>query len=178
MIVIVMGVSGSGKSTIGRALAAALGLPFIEGDDYHPRANVDKMAAGQPLDDADRAPWLATLAEVLARAEAEGGGVLACSALKKRYRDVLRSGLTGEARVVYLDGSASLLAERLANRDGHFFPPHLLASQFEALEPPADAVYVDLRKGVGEIVEEAVAALATPPPSSPPPGEAPRRASR
>ena len=160
MIVIVMGVSGSGKSTIGRALAGVLGLPFVEGDDYHPRANVDKMAAGQPLDDADRAPWLAALSEVLAKAEADGtGAVLACSALKKRYRDVLKSRLSAKPQVVYLDGSASLLAERLAGRDGHFFPPHLLASQFEALEPPADAIYVDLRKTVGEIVEEAAAAI-------------------
>lgn len=183
MIVIVMGVSGSGKSTIGRALARALALPFVEGDDYHPRANVEKMASGQPLDDADRAPWLEALAAVLAEAEQTGGSVLACSALKKRYRDVLKSELSTKPQVVYLDGSASLLAERLAGRDGHFFPPHLLASQFEALEPPADAIYVDLRKSVEEIVSEAVAALRavggpTPPPSSPPPSAAPRRASR
>ena len=160
MIVIVMGVSGSGKSTIGRALARALGLPFVEGDDYHPRANVDKMASGQPLDDDDRAPWLAALADVLAKAEADGtGAVLACSALKQRYRDVLESRLSAKPHVIYLDGSAALLAERLAGRDGHFFPPHLLASQFEALEPPEDAIWVDLRKSIEAIVSEAIAAL-------------------
>lgn len=159
MIVIVMGVSGSGKSTVGSAVARELALPFIEGDDYHPPANVAKMASGLPLDDADRWPWLATLAEVLAKAERDGGGVLACSALKKAYRDMLSSGLSAKPHVVYLDGSASLLAERLANRDGHFFPPHLLASQFEALEPPVDAIYVDLRKSVEEVVADAVRAL-------------------
>ena len=160
MIVIVMGVSGSGKSTIGRALAERLSLPFIEGDDYHPADNVHKMASGRPLDDTDRAPWLAALADVLAKAEAAGtGAVLACSALKRRYRDVLKSGLSAKPHVIYLDGSAALLAERLAGRDGHFFPPHLLASQFEALEPPVEAIWVDLRKSVEEIVEDAMVAL-------------------
>ena len=150
-----MGVSGSGKTSIGRGLAEALGLPFVEGDDHHPPANRAKMAGGTPLDDADRAPWLAALARLLADAEPTGGCVLACSALKAAYRDVLREPLARPLHVVYLDGSFELLAARLAARKGHFFPPELLASQFETLERPADAVDVDISRPIAEVVQQA-----------------------
>ncbi len=159
MVIIVMGVSGSGKSTIGVRIALALDLPFVEGDDFHPKANRDKMAAGIPLDDDDRAPWLEALAEVLAKAEADRGCVLACSSLKQAYRDTLGSRLSAKPTIVYLHASKQLLAERLAERQGHFFPVRLLDSQLDTLERPTDALELDLRKGVDELVAEAVAAL-------------------
>ena len=154
-----MGVSGSGKTTIGRALADRLGLPYIEGDDYHPPANVAKMTAGEALTSLDRQPWLERLAEVLAKAEDEGGGVLASSALRAAYRDTLRSKLDAELRVVYLAGEYDLLLARLNGREGHFFPPHLLRSQFEALELPRRAITVNVDQPVSAIVDEAIERL-------------------
>ena len=162
-----MGVSGSGKTSIGRGLAEALGLPFIEGDDYHPAANRAKMSAGEPLDDDDRAPWLAELGRVLAAAEADGGAVLACSALKEKYRDALRQPLRHPLHIVYLDGSYELLAARLAGRKGHFFPPELLASQFEALERPADAVDVDISRPIPDVIQQAYRGITRRTPRSP-----------
>ena len=153
--ILVMGVSGAGKTSIGRGLAEALGLPFVEGDDYHPPANREKMASGQPLDDDDRAPWLAELAGVLAEAEREGGSVLACSALKRAYRQVLSGQLSHPLHVVYLDGSQELLSARLRARKGHFFPPELLDSQFETLERPEGAVDVDISRPIAEVVQQA-----------------------
>ncbi len=134
--IVVMGVSGCGKSTVGRALATALGLPFVEGDDLHPPRNVALMAAGTPLTDDDRADWLRTLSEVLAGAAARGQGVVvSCSALKRRYRDVLRSGAPA-LRLVFLHGSRALLAERVATRTHRYMPASLLDSQLQTLEPP------------------------------------------
>ena len=150
-----MGVSGAGKTSIGRGLAEALALPFVEGDDYHPPANRAKMASGQPLDDDDRAPWLAELVRVLAAAEREGGAVLACSALKRSYRQVLSSELSTPLHVVYLDGTRELLSARLRARRGHFFPPELLDSQFDTLERPEDAVDVDISRPIAEVVQQA-----------------------
>ena len=138
MIVVVMGVSGAGKTTIGQALAAALGWPFVEADDLHPPANVAKMARGEPLDDADRAPWLEAVA---ARMRALDDGVVACSALRERYRDVLR--VRPDVRFVLLDVPPALLQQRLAARRGHFMPPSLLPSQLATLERPADAIVID-----------------------------------
>jgi gluconokinase len=126
---VVMGVSGCGKSTVGKALAAALGARFVEGDAYHPAANVAKMSAGLALDDADRAAWLLDLQTPLREARARGEGiVLSCSALKRRYRDVLRAA-DPTLRFAHLDGARTLLAERLGARVGHYMPPSLLASQ-------------------------------------------------
>jgi gluconokinase len=131
-----MGVSGAGKSLIGASLARALGLEFIEGDAYHPPENVARMSAGIALTDDDRQTWLAAIATRLAAAGAETGLVVSCSALKRRYRDVLRAG-TAAVQFVYLAGTRTLLEQRLAGRRGHFMPSLLLDSQLAILEPPA-----------------------------------------
>ena len=159
-IYVIMGVAGSGKTTIGELLAHALGIPFVEGDDLHPRANVERMAQGIPLTDEDRWPWLLAIAQRMRDAELSGTGlVVTCSALKRRYRDLLRSEGAAEARFVYLRGSQPTIAERLKRRRGHFMPASLLESQFAALEEPgADeraAVY-DIRESPDAIVASLV----------------------
>ncbi len=149
-----MGVAGAGKSTVGEALARALGWPFVEGDALHPPANVAKMRRGEPLDDADRAPWLRAIAdEIRARPDA----VVACSALREAYRAALR--VRPDVRFVFLDVPRALLDERLAKRRGHFMPPTLLASQLATLERPADAVTVDGAQPVAAQVATIRAAL-------------------
>lgn len=156
--IVVMGVSGTGKSTIGLGLAAALGMPFVEGDDLHPDANVAKMAAGIPLTDADRAPWLDRIAAELDRAVA-----VACSALKRSYRDRLRVAAP-DLVLVYLHGAPELLASRMAQRDGHFMPTSLLQSQLSTLEEPAsdeDVIPVDVMLRPDEIVDLVVERLLT-----------------
>src|SRR5262245_26381976 len=129
-----MGVSGSGKSTVGALLARSLHVPFLEGDSFHPARNVERMAAGIALTDDDREGWLQSLAQQL-RQHAAQGVVLSCSALKRRYRDVLRSGAPDLA-LLHLAGSADVLAQRMAARSGHYMPPSLLSSQLDTLEPP------------------------------------------
>jgi gluconokinase len=145
MILILMGVSGSGKTTVGKVLANDLGWTFVEADDFHLPANVEKMRGGTPLTDEDRRPWLealrARIDEACGRREHV---VLACSALKDEYRDYLEEGCPGGVRYVYLRGSEDLIRRRLEERRGHFMNPNLLASQFEALEPPTGAVAVDV----------------------------------
>jgi len=144
MIIVVMGVAGSGKTTVGRALAASLGWDFADADDFHPPENIAKMSAGRPLDDADRAPWLAALRAWIDACLARGGdAVVTCSALKRRYRDVLLPD-TPRVRLVYLQGSRELLAARLRSRPDHFMKPGMLDSQLAALEPPADALALDI----------------------------------
>jgi gluconokinase len=155
-VIVVMGVSGTGKSTIGRALAETLDLPFVEGDDLHPASNVAKMAAGTPLTDADRAPWLDLIAGQLVRPV-----VVTCSALKRSYRDRLRVAAP-DLVLVYLHGSPELLATRMAQRDGHFMPTALLESQLATLEEPAadeEAIGVDVSLQPEEIVELVTARL-------------------
>ena len=135
---ILMGVSGSGKTTIGARLARALGSEFVEGDDLHPPENVTRMTAGIPLTDDDRRGWLLAIAARLREAKrARIGLVVSCSALKRSYRDLLRSVGEAEVRFVYLAGSRALFAERLAQRRGHFMPPSLLESQLSILEEPS-----------------------------------------
>lgn len=158
---VVMGVAASGKSTIGARLARALDVPFIDGDDLHPAANVERMAAGIPLTDEDRRPWLLAIAARLRDASRAGQGlVVACSALKRRYRDLLRSAGEAEVRFVYLKGNGTLLAERMSQRRGHFMPAALLESQLTALEEPApdeNAWVCDIGATPDAIVAELVA---------------------
>lgn len=161
-----MGVSGCGKSTVGAALASALGVEFVEGDAFHPPENVARMAAGTPLTDADRAGWLRTLAAHIAQA-APRGVVVSCSALKRSYRDVLRGG-SAVLRFVWLDLPRAELEARMARRTGHYMPASLLDSQLATLEPPqADeaAIRVDGTQATDTLVAEALArlGLATPP---------------
>ena len=138
LAIVVMGVTGVGKTTIGRLLAARAGCPFVEGDDLHPAANVAKMSAGQPLDDADRLPWLTAIAREIDLALAEGRTmVVACSALKRSYRQVL-GGSDCRVIFVHLTGDPTLIASRIAGRKDHFMPPQLLASQYATLESPDD----------------------------------------
>ncbi len=157
-----MGVSGCGKSTLAQALANALAVDFIEGDDLHPAANVQRMRAGIALTDADREHWLATIGARLGAAHAQGRGVVvACSALKRRYRDQLRRHAPA-LRLVHLHGDASLLAERMNLRSGHYMPPSLLPSQLETLElptPDEDAVALDIRMPPARQIEQALNAL-------------------
>jgi gluconokinase len=148
VIVIVMGVSGSGKTTIGQALAEQLGWRYLDADDYHPAANVAKMAAGTPLQDADRWPWLDQLNSVL---QEEKDAILGCSALKESYRQRLTAGLK-DFRIVYLRGSFELLSRRAGERKHRFMPASLLKSQFEALEPPRGAIEVDVAQSMAACV--------------------------
>ena len=161
-IVVVMGVSGSGKTTIGRAAAAALGAEFLEGDEFHPAANVAKMSRGEPLDDADRAPWLDRMADALARAKSAGRSVvLAASVLKRSYRDRLRRAAP-DLRLVYLRGGEELIHERMAARKAHFMPAGLLDSQFAALEEPGpdeSAIVIDVTPPMDMIMAQLVRLL-------------------
>lgn len=159
--IVVMGVSGSGKSTVGAALAHRLRVPYLDADTLHPRANVAKMAAGQPLNDEDRYPWLERVGEWLARHR--DGGVVSCSALKRKYRDLLRAHCP-PVEFVHLSGSAELIGRRVVARAGHFMPPALLQSQLDALESlGADerGVVVDVSEEVPTIVEALLASSAS-----------------
>ncbi|MGW5097775.1 gluconokinase [Streptomyces nodosus] len=159
-VVVVMGVSGTGKTTIGALLAARLGVPYAEGDDFHPPANIAKMSAGIPLDDEDRQPWLDAIG-AWAHERAGHGGVVSSSALKRAYRDRLRAAAPGVV-FVHLTGDRSLIEERLAHRQGHFMPTTLLDSQFAALQPlKADerGVAVDVSGSPEEITARALNAL-------------------
>lgn len=155
MIVLVMGVAGAGKSTLGAALAGRLGWRFIDADSHHPPENVAKMAAGIALGDADRWPWLELLNRILKQ---ESSVVLACSALKESYRRRLLEGV-GESRIVYLHGSCELIAERLARRRHRYMPASLLESQFVALEPPAGAIAIDVAADPARCVDAIVERL-------------------
>ena len=157
MVYVIMGVSGCGKTAVGEALVAKLGLPFYDGDQFHPPANVAKMSASIPLNDDDREPWLRAMAAKIREWNAAGGAILGCSALKKKYRDTLREG--SKVTFVFLDGTKELLAKRLHDRKGHFFPPSLLDSQFDTLERPANAIRVSIDQELDAVVTEIVAKI-------------------
>ena len=151
---IIMGVSGSGKTSVGKALAEKLGWEFFDADDFHPPANVAKMANGIPLDDADRDPWLAALHDLISASLAAGRpGVLACSALKQRYRQQLVRD-NENVQVVYLKGSYDLIWSRMQHRADHYMKPHMLKSQFDALEEPGNVFTVDIAVPIEEIVQQ------------------------
>jgi gluconokinase len=162
---VVMGVSGSGKSTIADRLAARLGWRYEDGDRFHPPANVAKMSAGHPLTDEDRWPWLQAIADEIDRlSEAGQRAVIACSALKRSYRDILVHG-RDDVRIVFLNGTQDLIAKRLAARKGHFMPPGLLASQFKTLEPPQPGerpITVSIDAPVETIVDDIIGQLKVP----------------
>lgn len=154
--VVVMGVAGCGKSAVGQRMAAQLGLPLIEGDDFHPERNIQKMQQGIALTDADRADWLLALGAELGRHG--GGAILTCSALKRAYRETLRAAVA-QLRFVHLDISQAESLRRVASRPGHFYPPSLVASQFEALQPPAGeagVVILDATRPLDDLARSAV----------------------
>lgn len=163
--IVVMGVSGCGKTSVAEGLAASLGAAFIEGDSLHPAANVEKMSRGIPLTDEDRWPWLDAIGQVLAQALGKDGSVVvSCSALKRAYRDRLRQAAGGALAFVFLKGSRELLVSRMAARQGHFMPASLLDSQLATLEDPSGepgVVTVDIDASVEEIVAAALQGLAS-----------------
>lgn len=148
-----MGVSGCGKSSVGEALAARLGIPYVDGDDLHPPENVEKMRAGTPLTDADRWPWLDRVAGVL---HDSAPVIVGCSALKRAYRDRIRVGAVGPVTFVHLAGDRDLIAARMGSRTGHYMPPSLLDSQFAALEPPGpdEAITMNIALPLRQLVDE------------------------
>jgi gluconokinase len=162
--IIVMGVSGSGKSSVGEKIAEALHLPFVEGDALHPASNVEKMSKGIPLTDEDRMPWLDRIGEAMKASLAKGEGtIVSCSALKHIYRERLRAAAGGNLYFVYLEGSKELLTDRMGHRKGHFMPTSLLESQLETLEVPTGeqgVVTVDIDDTIEGIAAEALKALA------------------
>src|SRR3990172_3808506 len=154
MVLILIGVSGSGKTTVGSKLAEALGWRYFEADDFHPPENVAKMSQGIPLSDADRAPWLAAMHQQIRDLNAAGEpGVMTCSALKQAYREAL-AGAEPDVHFVYLRGDLETIQGRLNARRDHFMPPGLLASQFRTLEEPAEALVIDIRQAPEAIVRE------------------------
>ena len=167
-VLVLMGVSGSGKTTVGTQLADALGWPFVDGDDFHPEANVEKMASGQPLTDDDRWPWLRAIRDFIhERLERGEPALVACSALKGAYRDVLLDGNDG-AYIVHLSGSYNLIRERMEARTDHFFDAEMLQSQFDALEVPdaEDVLTVSIDqppRAIVQEIQERCAALHGPP---------------
>ncbi len=159
MVLIFMGVAGSGKTTVAKLFAEKTGATFYEGDDFHPPENIAKMRAGISLTDADRESWLQTLRKIIVRALAKNEfSMLTCSALKAKYREALAAD-DSRVRFVYLAGTPALIEQRLKNRSGHFMPPTLLASQFAILEPPVDALTFDCEKPPEEIVAELIQTL-------------------
>jgi gluconokinase len=163
LLIVVMGVAGSGKTTIASRLAERLGVPFVEGDSLHPVANVRKMSAGIPLNDDDRWPWLKAIGERMEAERASGHGVVvSCSALKRSYRDGIRLEVHGPVHFVLLNGPRDLIAARMKQRKGHFMPAALLDSQFATLEPPAadeHATVLDISHTIAQLVDEAYSAV-------------------
>jgi len=156
-VYIVMGVTGSGKSTFGKLLADRLMIPFYDGDDYHPASNIIKMSKGNPLTDEDREPWLKILSVQIKDWANSGGAVLACSSLKKSYRKILNG--SSKAVFIYLAASKDLIQNRLENRKGHFMPSELINSQFKALEEPVNAIKIDASFSTNENINHVIKQL-------------------
>lgn len=163
-LIVVMGVAGSGKTTIASGLAETLGVPFVEGDSLHPPANVKKMASGMPLTDEDRWPWLRAIGDRMEIERVTGHGVVvSCSALRHAYRDCLRKQVHGTVQFILLEGSPELIGDRMRKRKGHFMPPALLDSQFATLEKPTPeehAVVLDISHTIPALLAEAVHSVA------------------
>ena len=151
-IIYIMGVAGSGKSTTGIKLSEATAIPFFDADDFHPPANKEKMQAGNPLNDADRQDWLIKINELAKENSQKSGAIIACSALKEKYRKQLSEGITSPVYWILLQGSFGLIQERMKARKDHFMPAGLLQSQFETLETPGYAINIDIKKDPDEIV--------------------------
>jgi gluconokinase len=158
MVVVMMGPAGAGKSTVGRALAEALGCPFRDADNLHSPESIEKLRAGRRLTDEDRLPWLRRVHQEILRLASDAGGVVACSALRQRYRAILAEGVP-DVRWVYLQASPDVLRSRLSTRRGHFAGPAIVDSQLEALEPPADALTLDATLPVDALVAHIRAAV-------------------
>ena len=165
-IIVIMGVSGCGKSTTGAALGAYFGKPYLDGDDFHPAANVEKMRSGEPLTDEDRWPWLAELGSAMCENAMRNGRVFAgCSALKRSYREALVEAAGEPILFIHLSGSRALIAERMAARSGHYMPTGLLDSQIATLEPPGDdevAVQVDIAQPVEAVMQQCIRVIESP----------------
>ncbi|MEO1487366.1 MAG: gluconokinase [Bacteroidota bacterium] len=159
-IFIIMGVSGTGKSTIGKLLSEKLDVPFFDGDDFHPERNILKMKSGQPLNDEDRKDWLLALNDLAKKQQKSNGGIIACSALKQVYREMLNVALEPPLTFIFLEGSFELIASRMEARKDHFMPVDLLRSQFDALEIPEDAIHADISKPPNIMVDEILQKLA------------------
>lgn len=160
VIIYIMGVSGSGKTTIGKKLSAKMNIPFFDGDDFHSHVNKEKMKAGQPLTDDDRHDWLIRINDLAKKQLKQDGAVIACSALKDKYRNVLSKGITVPLFWVFLQGSYTLIRSRMESRTDHFMPPTMLSSQFEALEIPRQSITIDVSKDPDEIVETIISQVA------------------
>lgn len=158
-IVYIMGVSGSGKSTIGRQLSAITGMPFFDGDDFHPPANKEKMKAGQPLNDDDRKDWLTRMNELAKEQSQQKGAIIACSALKEKYRKVLAEDIESHVKWVLLQGDFALIQKRMEARKGHYMPASLLQSQFDTLEQPGNAIVINIDNDPEEMVADILSQL-------------------
>jgi carbohydrate kinase (thermoresistant glucokinase family) len=159
IIIYIMGVSGSGKTTIGKSLAGRTGIPFFDGDDFHSKANKEKMKAGHPLDDDDRKDWLLSINKLAKEETRKKGAIIACSALKEKYRLVLSGDITVPVHWIYLQGDYGLISQRLMTRKDHFMPTALLQSQLETLEIPPYALLIDINKSEEEIVKRILQSL-------------------
>ncbi len=158
-VIYIMGVAGSGKSTIGIKLSEATAIPFFDADDFHPPANKEKMKAGKPLNDEDRKGWLTTINETAKENSQKSGAIIGCSALKEKYRNQLSEGIKSTVHWIILQGSFSLIQERMKARKDHFMPAGLLQSQFDTLETPAYAVVMDIKNDPDEIVADIIKKL-------------------
>lgn len=155
-LIIIMGVSGSGKSTVGEKLSEKTGIPFFDGDDFHPQENIDKMASGQPLNDEDRLGWLKKLNQLAREQAAQNGAIIACSALKENYREILNKGLEDAVNWVVLQGSFELIRQRMQARRNHYFSASMLQSQFDALEVPAYGLHLNIDQDTSTLVGKIV----------------------